>query len=194
MEINIFDDTKNKFATVRIVADSPAVDQMLEKVLAPVFLRVERGADLSVICLDAAPSPVEGPCIFIGSSPDSLGNDQIFLSRPFSVRALFQQAVELVRRCSEREIASGFGAVGDDALYFDRRISLTPREAQLFRLLLSRQGECVSRSEIDSALWGEGVGNCADVYVCYLRKKLEKIAGPGVLLSVRGRGYMLKKP
>jgi DNA-binding response OmpR family regulator len=62
-------------------------------------------------------------------------------------------------------------------------------------LLLSRVGECVPREYIDNELWnGETAGNCSDVYVCYLRKKLEKIAGPGVLISVRGQGYMLKKP
>ena len=65
---------------------------------------------------------------------------------------------------------------------------------KLFALLLSRADECVSRDEIEEILWrGSVSGNCADVYVCYLRKKLERIAAPGALLSVRGQGYMLKK-
>lgn len=69
---------------------------------------------------------------------------------------------------------------------------LTEREARLFDYLLGHAGECVSREEITSSVWEENKGtNVADVYISYLRKKLEPVLGAGVIRSVRGKGYIL---
>ena len=81
------------------------------------------------------------------------------------------------------------------AAFNGKEVRLSQKETELFILLLSRVGECVERREIQAMLWGDkDCGNDCDVYICHLRKKLESIAGPGVIVSVRGRGYMLKKP
>ena len=196
MDINAFDDRKNRSVPVRILADSPVMDQLIEAVLSPVFRRVQRGEALSVICREDSAPKVQGPCVFIGTAPETLGEGQVFLVRPLDIDELFFACVSL---CEKRTSAlqGGWGAdtVKGAALFGTAEVGLTKKELELYMLLLSRLGECVPRKEIDTALWnGEVSGNCADVYICYLRKKLESIAGPGVLISVRGRGYMLKKP
>lgn len=71
-------------------------------------------------------------------------------------------------------------------------VRLTPREAGYFRILYRRRGECVSREELSA---GEGArSNLTDVYMGYLRRKLRPLFGDGAILSVRGKGYVLRLP
>lgn len=71
-------------------------------------------------------------------------------------------------------------------------ISLSPGEAALLRLLLSHAGECVPKEEIDR-LW-KGSGNMTEVYIRYLRKKLDEPTGLRLIRTVRGKGYILCLP
>lgn len=78
--------------------------------------------------------------------------------------------------------------------YRGATIRLTEQEFRLFEYLYSRQGEVVSRRELRDALWSdaeEGT-NVTDVYISYLRRKLRPFFGEGALLTIRGRGYVLK--
>jgi two-component system response regulator MprA len=75
-----------------------------------------------------------------------------------------------------------------------RELALTEREYQLLALLLRHRGEVVSRERILSSVWEEGGGatsNVIEVYVRYLRQKLEAHEGRRLLHTVRGRGYCL---
>ncbi len=69
------------------------------------------------------------------------------------------------------------------------RIGLSEKEFAVFSLLLSKRGENVSREEISAAI-GAGNSNEADVYICFLRKKLER-DGKRMILTARGVGYKL---
>jgi DNA-binding response OmpR family regulator len=75
---------------------------------------------------------------------------------------------------------------------------LTPREYALLAELSSRRGDVLSRSRLLDAVWGsdfQGNQNVVDVYVGYLRAKLERIGAAGVeLQAVRGVGYRLVVP
>jgi DNA-binding response OmpR family regulator len=84
-------------------------------------------------------------------------------------------------------------------------ISLTAKEYSLLEYLLQHQGECVSRSQLLAEVWQiatETGTNVVDVYVNYLRRKLEDGVVPdshiGLIETVRGEGYRLggigKKP
>jgi len=77
-----------------------------------------------------------------------------------------------------------------------KSVQLTGRELALFEYLCSARGRIVPRSELMNAVWNEAGGetNVADVYVSYLRKKLVPLFGQGVLVSVRGQGYLLNLP
>ena len=72
---------------------------------------------------------------------------------------------------------------------------LTAREFELLSELSGHRGEVLTRSRLLSTVWGtdfEGSPNVVDVYVGYLRAKIDQLAGGGVSLqTVRGIGYRL---
>ena len=78
--------------------------------------------------------------------------------------------------------------------YRGQSVSLTEKEYALFQALHAQIGEVVAKDTLTRLLWTEGSNNACQVYVTYLRGKLEQIAGPGALTSVRGRGYILRRP
>ena len=76
-------------------------------------------------------------------------------------------------------------------------IDLTAREFALLEFLMRRSGEVVSRSRILEHVWDvnyDGFSNVVDVYVGYLRKKLEVPFGRSFIRTVRGVGYGVGLP
>ena len=69
-------------------------------------------------------------------------------------------------------------------------IPLSPTEIKILGLLLSKKGETVSHSEINSLIDGKDT-NKVNVYVCHLRKKLEA-RGDKIIYSIRGKGFTIK--
>ena len=75
-----------------------------------------------------------------------------------------------------------------------QEISLTPREYALLEYLAVRAGETVSRTDIWEHLYefnSAASSNVVDVYIGYLRKKVEYPGKPQLIRTVRGRGYLL---
>jgi two-component system, OmpR family, response regulator len=79
-----------------------------------------------------------------------------------------------------------------------REVDLTPREFALLLFLARRAGEVVPRTELLEQVWDEaeeGSTNVVDVYVGYLRKKLERpFRRRRLIRTVRGVGFMLEEP
>ena len=69
--------------------------------------------------------------------------------------------------------------------------SLSPNEYSIVKALLDHRAEPVSRAEL-LALVGESNANKVDVYVCYLRRKIDEKLGFKLIYTVRGKGYMIK--
>jgi hypothetical protein len=78
----------------------------------------------------------------------------------------------------------------------DMRIRLTAKEAALMRLLIEHRGEIVSREALSDALQSAGRestdSNKTEVYLCFLRRKIEHPLGLRLITTVRGRGYRLE--
>ncbi len=75
-----------------------------------------------------------------------------------------------------------------------RQLSLTSREYQLLLLLLRHRGSVLSRERILEEIWAEqggGASNVIEVYVRYLRQKLEQDGQSRLIHTVRGHGYCL---
>jgi two-component system OmpR family response regulator len=75
-----------------------------------------------------------------------------------------------------------------------RPVELTAREFAVLEFLVRRAGEVVSRTELLDHVWDrnyEGSTNIVDVYVGYLRRKLEAPSGPRLIRTVRGAGYVI---
>lgn len=82
--------------------------------------------------------------------------------------------------------------LGDDLKQGDTLVHLTPSEAAILRLLMARRGEAVSREELREALKGQGASNKLEVYLCFLRRKIERPLGLHMITTVRGVGYRLE--
>ncbi|MCG7407200.1 response regulator transcription factor [Paenibacillus sp. ACRRX] len=77
----------------------------------------------------------------------------------------------------------------------ESRIELTQREFDLLLFLLEHQGEVISRERLLSAVWGfdfVGETNVVDVYIRYLRNKLDRKYNTKLIHTVRGVGYVIR--
>lgn len=78
----------------------------------------------------------------------------------------------------------------------EETIDLTPREFDLLVYLMTHKRQVLNRDQILGAVWGYdffGDTNIVDVYIRYLRKKMEQPNKPALLHTVRGIGYVLKE-
>jgi two-component system, OmpR family, response regulator len=136
-------------------------------------------------------------------------NDQIhalrtgaddFLPKPFSYRVLVARLHVLLRRTGPRRVA--WLTAGDLALdrasrrcrRGDVEIDLTPREFGLLELLMSRPGQVVAKRLALDEVWDPGLpddSNVLEVYICYLRRKIDLPFGRHAIGTVRGVGYRL---
>jgi two-component system OmpR family response regulator len=75
-----------------------------------------------------------------------------------------------------------------------RAISLSPREFALLTFLMRRPGEVLSKAEILDNVWDpvfNGGHNVVEVYIGYLRRKIDVPFGLSTVRTVRGTGYVL---
>jgi DNA-binding response OmpR family regulator len=79
----------------------------------------------------------------------------------------------------------------------ERKIELSPREYHLLEYLMRHAGRPVSRTSILQAIWSfdyDGASNVVDVYVGYLRRKIDHEGDPQLVHTVRGVGYKIAEP
>jgi heavy metal response regulator len=79
----------------------------------------------------------------------------------------------------------------------NQAIELTPREYALLEFLMRNRGRVLSRALIAEHVWGihfDSFTNVIEVYVNYLRRKIDSDFEPKLLHTVRGVGYALKEP
>jgi two-component system, OmpR family, response regulator MprA len=78
-----------------------------------------------------------------------------------------------------------------------RPIELTPTEFNLLELFLRNPGKVLTRTFISEEVWGFDFGgnsNSLNVYVGYLRRKMEADGEPRLIATIRGVGYVLQEP
>ena len=128
-----------------------------------------------------------------------LGADD-YLTKPFSFMVLVARVRALVRRgAPERPVVLTLGTLTLDPVTRavrrgDSAISLTAREYGLLQYLMRRHDQVVSKAEILDNVWDpafDGGDNVVEVYIGYLRRKIDVPFGVQSLGTVRGMGYLL---
>jgi two-component system, OmpR family, response regulator len=157
----------------------------------------KRGLRTPVLLLTARGSTGEKVTAFHAGADD-------YLVKPFEFAELLVRIEALHRRGGGAEASAELGPLRLDPrrralLRDDRAESLTPREFALASVLATHPGEVLSRSRLLEAVWGTEFGgnaNVVDVYVGYLRAKIDRLAPQGTVRieAVRGVGYRLVAP
>jgi two-component system OmpR family response regulator len=130
------------------------------------------------------------------------GGADDYLVKPFAFGELLARLRALVRRGAEARPA--VLAVGDLRLdpaarrvwRGETEVELSPREFALLEALMRRPGEAVSRLQLLDHAWDyayENRSNVVDVYVRYLREKVDRPFGTAAIETVRGHGYRLRE-
>lgn len=176
--------------------DAVILDIMLPKADGFEVLRALRGAGkttpvLFLTARDTVADRVKGL--------DSGAND--YLVKPFALAELSARLRAMTRTAFA--LPDNLLSVGD--LELDRaahtvrrggrEIALSAKEFALLEYLMLNRGRVLSRETIENHIWNfdyEGGTNVVDVYISYLRKKIDGGAGEKLIHTVRGRGYVLR--
>lgn len=128
-----------------------------------------------------------------------LGADD-YLTKPFSFMVLVARLRALIRRgAPERPVTLTVGTLSLDPIRRSvsregNTVSLTPKEYAILHYLMRRHDQVVSKAEILDNVWDsayEGSDNVVEVYMGYLRKKIDVPFGKSTLSTIRGMGYCL---
>ena len=177
--------------------DAVVLDIMMPKVDGLTVLRTlrARGSAVPVLLLtarDAVSNRVAGL--------DAGADD--YLIKPFALEELLARLRVLTRSkgSGRTNIYTLADLTVDTAARTARRgdtpLSLSAREYALLEYLIRNQGVVLSRAQIENSLWSydyAGGTNVVDVYISYLRKKLDGDDRPKLLHTVRGMGWVLKE-
>lgn len=131
---------------------------------------------------------------------DSGGDD--YLVKPFAFQELLARMRVLLRR-NDGKNKSSVLQVGDlsldtsshRAVRRGREIELSSKEFSILEFLMRNEGAVLSRESIREHIWSwdyDGESNVVDVYIRYLRKKIDDGESVKLIHTVRGSGYMIK--
>ena len=130
-----------------------------------------------------------------------LGADD-YLRKPFSLVVLAARLRNLMRRGqAQPSLVLTVGDLSLDpgtrrCLRGDAGIELTPRELAVLHALMSRAPEVVPKQELLHEVWGfdfDGDPNIVEVYIGYLRRKIDRPFGTRSIRTVRGVGYQVTR-
>lgn len=128
------------------------------------------------------------------------------LTKPFATEELLARVRALLRRCPRPPAPSEEDRLVFDELAMDRvtrevtwsgrPLELTKTEYALLEYLLRHPGKVLTRARLLKEVWGfrfAPASNTLDVYVMYLRRKLQHQGAPHLIHTVRGLGFALRR-
>ncbi|GJL54088.1 MAG: DNA-binding response regulator [Nitrospirales bacterium] len=124
-----------------------------------------------------------------------------YLTKPFAIEELLARARALLRRAGG--VPTGVLEVGDlvlnpvtrEVTRGDQRIELTTKEYALLEYLMRNAGRVLTRPMITEHVWDldfDTFTNVIDVYISYLRNKIDKGREQSLIQTVRGSGYVMR--
>ncbi|MGE0460249.1 MAG: response regulator transcription factor [Vicinamibacterales bacterium] len=155
-----------------------------------------RGVDTPVIVVTARDAVSDRISGLDGGADD-------YLVKPFAFEELLARLRALTRRGRTRHLTTtlDYGPVSVDPVAHTVTVSGTPltltaTEYRLLEFLVRRAEAIVTRDQLAQHVWGgdyDPTSNNADVYVGYVRRKLQAVTSEPLIHTVRGLGYMLKR-
>jgi DNA-binding response OmpR family regulator len=126
-----------------------------------------------------------------------------YLTKPFAqaellarIRALLRRdssAKDPVLRCGDLELDTNTR----DVRRAGQSVRLTSKEYAVLEYLMRQQNRVLSRDQIAEHVWDyefDGISNIVDVYIRYLRRKLDDDFEPKLIETIRGAGYRIRDP
>jgi len=183
----------------------------LEHDLAVFGLNLPAGSSLELIATTRAAHP-SLPLFVLTDSPEwpsrvaalEAGADDV-MSYPFALEEFTARIRSLLRRASVSVVRPDQGVLAHRELQVDVQarsvtragdsVRLTVKEFDLLLYLLRHKEQALPRQQILHAVWGDtwvGDDNLLDVYIRYLRKKIERPDLEPLIHTIRGVGFMLK--
>lgn len=163
-----------------------------------VLRRIRKASEVPIILLTARDAVVDKV-----SGLDGGAND--YITKPFAIEELLARIRAIFREKSLSDSKKIFTEITAGELCLDPEkrevkvkdnlIALTKREFDLLQYLLENKNIVVSRESLLQNIWGydfTGETNAVDVYVRYLRAKVEEPFGIKLIYTVRGVGYVIK--
>jgi DNA-binding response OmpR family regulator len=182
------------------LAETGQFDLVLLDVMLPqlsgmeVLRRIRRTSPVPVIMLTARDSVMDKV-----SGLDSGASD--YITKPFAIEELLARIRTALRKTAPEDggVLSASGLLLDTArrtvTMLGKPIDLTKREFDLLHFLLKNKGMVISRETLLENVWGfdfSGETNAVDVYVRFLRGKIDEAFGMKLIHTVRGVGYVIK--
>jgi DNA-binding response OmpR family regulator len=159
-------------------------------------LRILReGGDDVPVCVLSARDEVEDRVRGLQAGADD------YVVKPFALEEVSARLQALLRRrpAAPQAVLSVGDLSLDPRVHLakrgERELGLTRREFELLQLFMRHPGEVLDRTRLHEEVWGytfDPGTNIADVFVGYLRRKLEADGEPRVLQTVRGIGFILR--
>jgi DNA-binding response OmpR family regulator len=161
-----------------------------------VLRRIRKNSDCPVILLTARDSVMDKVGGLDGGADD-------YITKPFAIEELLARIRAALRKkaaASKNMVTLSLGDLSLNidqhmAYYQDTPLELTKREFDLLRTLLENKGVVLTREVLLSQVWGYsymGETNVVDVYIGYLRNKIDDAFGVKLIYTIRGVGYIVK--
>lgn len=189
-----------------------ASDNSYDLILLDIMLPDKNGIE---VCKDLRKNNIQTPILFLTAlhTSDNItlglnsGADD-YLVKPFKFNELIARINAILRRINTKNISIKKNEnvfiisdlkVDDDAKTVERNneaISLTATEYRLLLTLIKNKGKVLSRMDLLESAWDINFNmgtNVVDVYINYLRKKIDSKPGAKLIHTVVGMGYVLKE-
>jgi two-component system, OmpR family, response regulator MprA len=194
-QVELAGDSREAFARV---ADNPpdlvVLDWMLPGMDGLEICRRLRQVDDMPIIMLTAKGTLDDKIDGLDSGADD------YLVKPFEPEELLARVRALLRRRQPQTNMLRFGILGLDPAarqvwVGDRLVELSSKEFDLLELLMRHPRQVLTRETFYDRVWGydfSGESNILEVYIRYLRSKLEAAGSPRYIQTVRGVGYALR--